>query len=131
MEYSIGPSADGQHIVLVVVGEITTMGVMDAIVEAHALGAELGIRCYLMDATAAKNADSAISNFKFAKDSIPEKATIDLAACVAALVDPRDHSHDFFEAAAQTAGFDFTLFRDRDAAVDHLQSAADRFGRSS
>ena len=60
------------------------------------------------------------------KRVIPDTATIDRFACFAALVDPYEHTHDFFEAVARGAGFDFTLFRDRDLAVEHLHKAADR-----
>jgi hypothetical protein len=102
---------------------------MQALVESHSMGGRLGVRCFLVDATAARNNERASSNFKFAQDDIPDMPVIDKLACIASLVEPADHSHDFFEAAARGAGYDFTIFRDRGLAIEHLHSAADRLDR--
>jgi hypothetical protein len=39
---------------------------------------------------------------------------------VAVLVRPEDHSHDFAETVTKNAGQDITIFRDREAAINHL-----------
>lgn len=129
MEYSIRPSDDGDYVILEWAGDITIPEAMQALIESHALGRRLGIRCYLVDATAARNDERALANFRFAQGDIPEMPGVDQMACIASVVDPADHSHDFFEAAARGAGFDFTIFRDRQKALDHLHAAAERFRR--
>ena len=129
MEYAIRPSDDGRYVILEMVGEVTIPEVMQALVESHSMGGRLGVRCFLVDATAARNNELALSYFKFAQDDIPDMPAIDKLACIASLVEPADHSHDFFEAATRGAGYDFTIFRDRGLAIEHLHRAADRFDR--
>ena len=131
MEYSIYPSDDGRYVILRMEGDVSIEEVMQALIKSHSLGGRLGVRCYLVDGTAARNNERASANFKFAQDDIPHMPAIDKLACIAALVEPADNSHDFFEAAARGAGFDFTIFRDRRLAIEHLHEAADRFDRLS
>lgn len=75
---------------------------------------------YLVDVTESRNVDSDSNNYKFAYEDILINPGIDRNAHVALLVDPRDHSHDFFETVARNAGLDVTLFRDRELARRHL-----------
>ncbi|MFC1569303.1 hypothetical protein ACFL4L_03645 [bacterium] len=120
MAYTIHPSADGNYIVLKVTGDISRELAMQYDIEAHKLGDELGINRYLMDMTESRNVDSVMESYKFAYDDLPETSTIDKSACVALLVSPNDHSHDFIETVTRNIGLNVTLFRDRDEAVNHL-----------
>jgi hypothetical protein len=129
MAHSIDPSEDGDYIVLKEEGDYTREIAMDHSLDAHALGAELGIRCYLVDVTEARNVESTLTNYRIANRDIKDNREIDQGACVAVLVDPDDDSHDFYETLAKNAGIDLTVFRDREAAIEHLQTAAVRLRR--
>ena len=122
------PSDDGTYITITEHGDYTREIAMEHTVEAHALGRELGIRCYLVDVTDARNVESTLTNYKFAHREVPQQPAIDQQACVAVLVDPTYHSHDFYETLSQNAGIDLTLFRDRQEAIDHLRRGARRLG---
>lgn len=116
MEYSIKPSKDSDYIILKVSGEFTAQSFMKCIVETHTLGREMGIHSYLVDATNARNTDSAFGNYKFAYSDMKNTEGIDLLARVAGLVSPGDCSHDFVETVSNNAGMIFKLFTDPDEA---------------
>lgn len=120
MECSIAVSEDRNYIVLTVVGDFTAGEFMTCIVEAHTLGMERGIHCYLVDATRARNVDSAFGNYKFAYHDMKATAGIDPQARVAGLISPDDHSHDFVETVSANAGMFLKLFTELDAARDYL-----------
>lgn len=120
MGHSIQLSEDGTYIILKVTGEIDRKLAMQYNVEAHAFGNKLGISRYLTDLTEARNNDSVIQTYKFAYDDMKNTPSIDRSACVAVLVSPGDHSHDFIETVARNSGLDVTLFSDRSQAVQHL-----------
>ncbi len=127
MPYKISPAPGGQYILVEVEGEVTRALAFQHVTDAHALGEDLGIRCFLFDVTKARNIETVLGNFKMTHEDtrkIPARAR---RACVAVLVDPLDQSHDFNETLAQNAGLDVTLFRERDKAVAHLEEAAERF----
>lgn len=118
------------YITIVEEGEYTREQAIEHTIAAHALGAELGIRCYLMDVTKARNVESVLTNYELANRDIKETPEIDRWACVAVLVDPEDTSHDFYEVVSANAGLDLTFFRgDREAAIEHLQRNAARVNR--
>lgn len=120
MPHSVAPSQDGSYVILTVVGTIPTTEMLGYILEAHALGRELHLSRYLVDASESRNANSPAENYAFARRGVGAQEGIDKSARVAALVSPDDHSHDFIETALRNAGYDFTLFRDREQAVRHL-----------
>ena len=51
LDYTITPSPDGAYITLKIVGDITRKSAMGLNLEAHAIGRELHINRYLVDAT--------------------------------------------------------------------------------
>ena len=120
MSYIIKPSKDGKYIVLKHWGELTSALAMERNLEAHALGAELGITRYLVDGTEARNVDSVTNTYKFAYEDMKIPPGIDQNARIAMLVSPDDHTHDFVETVTRNAGQNVTLFRDRELAIQHL-----------
>lgn len=119
MEYTITEFKDKGIILLKVVGDVTRQEMLACDMEAHALGRQLGIRRYLMDATEAHNVESVTGNYVFIRNDI-EREEIDRLARVAMLVAPDDHSHDFVETVARNSGFLVKLFRDRGEAERYL-----------
>jgi hypothetical protein len=118
MSYEINLSEDGRYIILKHWGEINGEIAMKRIQEAHKLGAELMVTRHLVDLTEARSVDSITKAYKYAYEDMK---TISSNACVAMLVSPEDHSHDFVETVLRNAGHDVTLFRDREAAINHLE----------
>jgi hypothetical protein len=112
-------SPDGKYIIQKVVGDINSGLALKYNHESHALGRKLGIRRYLVDLTESRNTESVLGNYEFAYDKMPASG-VDLDAIVALLVDPNDHSHDFVETVSRNAGLNVSLFRYRDAAIQHL-----------
>jgi hypothetical protein len=119
LAYEIRVSDDGAYIVLKVTGATGRTGLAQ-VVEAHALGAKLGIRRYLVDLTEATNPDPPSQSYEFAYGDFPATPGIDRFASVAALVSPGDHSHDFLVIVFQNSGSAIGLFDDREAALRHL-----------
>lgn len=122
MQYTVSKSEDESYIILKYHGDITREIAFKAAEDSHALGRVHGINRFLVDGTEAKNIESILNNYKFAYDDV-QQADIDSSACVALLVRPDDKSHDFVETSLRNAGFDVTLFRDRDEAINHLLSS--------
>jgi hypothetical protein len=120
MSYTINPSPCGRYIIVKVKGEITGQSAIQQNIEAHAQGEKLGITRYLVDAIEARNTSSILENYTFAYGDMKTVSGINKLARIAMLVSPDDHSHDFVETLAKNAGFDATLFRDRDEAIQHL-----------
>lgn len=112
-------SPDSKYIIQKVVGDINSGLALKYNHESHALGRKLGIRRYLVDLTESRNTESVLGNYEFAYDKMPASG-VDLDAIVALLVDPDDHSHDFVETVSRNAGLNVSLFRYRDAAIQHL-----------
>jgi hypothetical protein len=127
VEYRIEPSDDGQYIVVTMVGDITRPDALEVTRSMFELGKQLGIGCYLLDASRARNMDSPTVNVRFARDDIPEVwGPAFKTSCIALLVDPADHSHDFYAAFAGSRGIETGLFWDRDEAIAHLEEVAPR-----
>ena len=120
MECSISISEDRNYIVLKVTGSFTAQSFMKFIVEAHTLGREMDIHCYLVDVTEARNIDSAYGNYKFAYQEMKSTPGIDRLAKVAGLISPDDHSHDFAQVASTNAGMFLKLFTDITEARNYL-----------
>lgn len=70
--------------------------------------------------TESRNVDTISRIYEFAYEDMKTPEGIDKNARVALLVSPEDHSHDFVETVARNTGMDVTLFRDREAAINHL-----------
>jgi hypothetical protein len=119
MTYSIIASEDKKYITVKVVGNISRLLAIQYNLEAHALGKELEIDCFLLDFTECRNTDTVMRNYKYVYDDMKNPG-INQEARTAMLVSPNDHSHDFIESLFRDAGADVTLFQDRDLAVWHL-----------
>ena len=120
MSYTIKPSEDGKYIILKHWGEIDRELTTQRNLEAHALGAKLGITRHLVDLTEAKHVDTVTQTYEFAYKDMRSLPGINKTARVAVLVSPDEHSHDFVATVASNAGQNVTLFRDREAAIQHL-----------
>lgn len=120
MEYSVTLSEGGEYIILEVVGEFTAKSFMKCIIEAHTLGMAKNIHAYLVDATRARNIDSAFATQQFAYQDMKSTEGVDPSARVAGLISPDDHSHDFVETVSYNAGMFFKLFTDIDEAKAYL-----------
>ena len=120
-KYGIKPSEDRSCIVLTVVGEVKGRNMMKYILEAHAMGGELGIDRYLVDVTEATNTDSVIDQYDFAYSDMKRTEGVNARARVAALVRPGDTSHDFIEVVLHNAGMPLKIFSDPDAALRYLR----------
>jgi hypothetical protein len=120
MDYNIEPSKDLAYIVIKIIGDFVGKQMLGCIIEAHALGQELGINLYLVDVTHAKNIDSIMKKYEFAYSDMKNVEGIDLSARVAALRSPGDHSHDFIETVLSNAGLPIKIFDDPTSARDYL-----------
>jgi hypothetical protein len=121
MECSTKVSEDREYIFLKVVGDFTAKDMMKCVVESHMLGQQLGIHCYLVDVTNARNIDSAMGNYEFAYSDMKTTEGVDPLARVAGLVSPGNHSHDFVETVSANSGMDLKLFTDLAEAIDYLK----------
>ena len=109
--------------VLTVTGEINGKLAIQQNVELRGLGGELGICRYLIDLTDCRNTDSILGNYDFVNreaDLVEPNA----GHVLAFLVSPGDHSHDFVEIAARSAGFNVKRFTDRSLAEAYLRRGA-------
>lgn len=120
MGYSIEPSENKDYIILKITGDFIGKDMMKYIIESHARGKELGINCYLVDVTEARNTDSLVNNYEFAYSDMQKPEGIDINAKVAALVNPGDHSHDFIETVLCNAMRPLKIFTDADKARKYL-----------
>jgi hypothetical protein len=124
MSYTIQPSVDGKYVIVTQTGDITAETAAESKHASSELGRVLGINCYLVDVTEARNTERVLGNVHVTKQEAP--SAVESGVCYAVLVTPGDHSHDFSVAFAQSQGIDTTLFDDRDEAVAHLEEAAGR-----
>ncbi len=122
MEHTITQSCSGMFVIQKVKGDINRRLAMQWNAEAHACGKQLNIGRYLVDLTEAKNTDSIIDQFEYAYSDLKKAGCIDRSACIAVLVSPDDHSYDFMVTVAQNAGLYIWLFRDREQAIQFLES---------
>lgn len=118
----ISLSDDSSYVILEVTGELTGESLMPHNIKAHEVGKEKGIKKYLVDVTNARNTETVLNNYKFAYEEIRHTPEMDVTAIVAMLVAPDDHSHDFFETAARNSGLNITLFRNKQKAIEYLNS---------
>ena len=122
MSSRLSLSDDLSYIILEITGEINRQNAMQYNLEAHKLGKEQGIRKYLVDLTNSRNTETVLNNYQFAYGDMKHTEGIDTTAIVAAVVAPDDHSHDFIETAFRNSGLNMTLFRNKQKAIDYLNS---------
>ena len=125
MRYKISPSDDKTFLVQKMWGEITSKEALKCAEECHSTGKGLGINCFLVDATEARNIDNILGNYDFAYREL-DSAQIDKRARVALLISPGDPSHDFIETVCRNAGHDVTIFTNRELAEKHLKSEPEK-----
>jgi len=127
LEYTVEPSEDGQFVVVAVTGDITRTEATEVTLAMYELGTRHGITRYLLDMRKARNRDRPVVNLHFTLEDLPAVPGVDLRKqTIALLVDPSDHSHDFFAAFAQSQGISTTLFWEYSEAVDYLRQAGER-----
>jgi hypothetical protein len=73
-----------------------------------------------VDATEARNVETAVANYQFAYQDMAQTPGLDPDAIAAFVVSPEDHSHDFIETVLRNSGQSATLFRDRKQAIRFL-----------
>lgn len=129
MEYTLTPADDGQYIIVKAVGDGDREIANEIGAAAFALGEELGIRCFLNDLRDSRNVDTTLEQVRFTLEDVPQMKPKS-SVYVAVLVDPKDHSHDFYVAFAQSQGVDIGLFWDHDEAIAQLRKAAHRLNSS-
>jgi hypothetical protein len=122
MPHTIRISDDSAYVILEQSGKVTRKHQLQCNIEAHKVGKEYQIRKYLVNLIQARNVESNIENYQFTYEDIRSADEFDRTAVVALLVDPDDHSHDFFETLAQNSGLNVTLFRDKAKAIEFLKS---------
>lgn len=120
MSVEMHVSDDGQYIIMKVTGDINREIALEQNLQAHALGAKLGISRYLVDLVEARNTDRVVDQHDFAYKDMGETEGIDRRAIVALLVAEEDHSHDFIQIVARNSGLNVTIFHDRKAAISFL-----------
>jgi hypothetical protein len=108
MSYAITRAVDGEYIITTIDDDVTRETAQQHALDAHALGAELGIRCFLFDVTAARNSESVLGNFKMTHEDSLNLSAQARRSCVAVLVARGDRTHDFNETLARNAGLDVT-----------------------
>ena len=122
MEYTISLSENKDFVIAKYVGNIEGDDALTAAVETHAFAKQHDLFCVLVDAVESINCESTIKKYDFAYDDILDER-IDKRMCVALLVAPDDHSHDFVETLMRNTGHDVTLFRDLKEAIAHLHAS--------
>lgn len=123
MDIRITVSEDEKYVVILAKGKIVSGDpkvLIQPLIEAHELAMKRGIRNILVDVTEARNTLGISDNYDIVYHKILKEPAVDRRARVALLVHPNDHSHDFTETLARNAGFNFTLYRDRDLALASL-----------
>lgn len=137
MRYDLTLADSGDYLIIKVVGDFNRKDAEAITSAAFQVGSELGISCYLTDVTEARNVERAMENVRFTEENRYPAEEGEAGPCTAVLVDPIDHSHDFYVAYARRSGIDITIFRDRNSAIEHLTKTAarlnhdDRNARSS
>jgi len=119
MPYTIFPSEDNQYIIINITGELNWEVALNYTVESHKLGKQLATDKFLVDLTSVQNTESVLDNYSNIREGM-HHPDINLHACVALLASPDDHSHDFVETVSRNTGYDLTIFRDKDKAIQHL-----------
>lgn len=103
MDHEIVVSPDRSHIVLRIIGP-TGRNRMGQVFEAHRLGAQLDIHCFLVDLRQSVNLESPDDDLAMAQVDFPNTPLVDRSARVCCVVSPNDHSHDLLLAAFRASG---------------------------
>ena len=122
MEYDISLSDEGNYIIVKYRGNIKADIALKSTLESQALAKEHGIFCILVNVIDSRNLENAMKNYDFAYKTF-QNAKIEKRSCVALLVAPDDHSHDFMETLLRNNGHDVTIFRDREMAIRYFKKA--------
>ena len=120
MAYSLNIEEDHSFITMFVIGELTNEIIMDQNVAMSKLAAESGIDKILVDATKARFIGSILDQYDYANNYMTTSNDVSRLFRLVLLVDIDDHSHDFIETLSRNNGFDITIFRDREKAIEYL-----------
>ena len=120
MPYTITVSDDKKYIISKSTGGFTNEMARQQNVDGYALGLKLGINRFLIDVVDSTYEGTPIDHYEFANTRTESQKQYSHYSRIAILVHPLDHSHDFFETVSRNAGFDVTIFRDREEAIQHL-----------
>jgi hypothetical protein len=121
VDHEILVSPDRSHIVLRIIGP-TGRNRMGQVFEAHRLGAQLDIHCFLVDLRQAVDLESPADDYAMANHDFPNTPLVDLAARVCCVVSPGDHSHDFLIAAFRESGSNIERFESLAEAEAYLRA---------
>lgn len=121
MNYTIKVSDTGDYILITVNGDVDSKTAMEYTTASHKLGNELGIMKFLVDLRNSRNVQMIGENYHFVNQDLSKSPEVDRRAKVACLVSPEDHSHDFIETVLRNSGYNLTLFRDMEEALNHLR----------
>jgi len=122
MNYSIKVSEEGDCILVDVNGNIDGKIALQFTTESYKLGKESGITKYFVDLRNSRNIQKLGDKYHFVNQNLIKVPEINKGAKVSCIVNPDDHSHDFIETLMRNSGFNFTIFREINEALDHLQS---------
>jgi hypothetical protein len=117
---TITPNIEKQYIYMKIIGNINRKLATKYNIEAHSMGKQLQINRYLVDLTGTVSNEPIIDQYDFAYKDMKDVPEIDKSACIAILVSPEDHSHDFIEIVSRNNGANVILFRDREQAENYL-----------
>ncbi|MBI2408578.1 MAG: hypothetical protein HYV19_09795 [Gemmatimonadetes bacterium] len=121
MDHEIVVSPDRSHIVLRIIGP-TGRNRMGQVFEAHRLGVQLNIRCFLVDLRRAVNLESPEDDHAMAHVDFPNTPLVDRTARVCCVVSPDDHSHDLLLAAFRESGSNIERFESIEEAEAYLRA---------
>ena len=120
MSYTISVSEDRKYIITISIGKLDNEIARQQNMEAQALGKQMGIDRFFVDMVESRYEGGPIAHYEFANSRKLSPDQYNRYARVAILVQEDDHSHDFVETVSRNAGFDITIFRDREEAIHHL-----------
>jgi hypothetical protein len=120
MPYTITVSEDKKYIVTKSVGGVNNNTAKQQNIAAQAVGFEYNIDRFLVDLIESSYEGTILDQYEFTYRKTMTEDQYNRYARIAILVNPDDHSHDFIETVGRNAGFNITIFCDRDAAIQHL-----------
>ena len=120
MSHKLNVSDDQKYIIMTATGELTNEIADQQMADLYKLANEMGIKNFLIDLVNCRFVGSTIEQYEYASSEVPESGFVNRGDKFAFLVHPDDHSHDFVETVSRNSGFDVTLFRDREKAINHL-----------
>ena len=120
MTYKLEITDHQPYITMIVTGELTNHLIMEQNAALTKLAEEKNITIFLVDLVNARFVGSIVDQYDYANNYMYVSKDVNRHHRLSLLVDPDDHSHDFIETVLRNNGFDVTIFRDREKAIEHL-----------